>query len=454
MRWLKQNKWSAFSAVFVSIFLIAFINGGKLTKGDYPKVLQHDMYIYYNYLPAYFIFDDLKLGFGVNIPKEYEAEIWCSTNSDKECVLKMTMGVAILQLPFFTIAHALAEPLGYTADGYSPIYMVFLAIGVWVYSVIGLWLLRWILLRWYSDVSVAISLLAIYLGTNLFFYIVYEGNMSHSYLVFLSTVFISLLWKWNNRPLKSYAFLLGLVGGLMTLIRPIDIFIFATILFWGVSSKKDLRFRLNYLWSKRVHIGLMAVGVVVPFIPQFFYWHQVTGDWIYYSYSNEGFYFDNPVFIKALLGFRKGWLIYTPVMILAIAGLINLYKSKHEAFWPIITTLIPFTYVVVSWWCWWYGGSFGMRSMIDLYVLMAIPLAAFLDQFKDSKKKYLGVISGVVLLIGLNQFQTYQYKSGILHYDSMTAKAYFGIFGSVTYPLDYDDMIEHPDYEAASKGFR
>ena len=92
--------------------------------------------------------------------------------------------------------------------------------------------------------------------------------------------------------------------------------------------------------------------------------------------------------------------------------------------------------------------------MIDLYVLMAIPLAAFLDQFKDSKKKYLGVISGVVLLIGLNQFQTYQYKSGILHYDSMTAKAYFGIFGSVTYPLDYDDMIEHPDYEAASKGFR
>ena len=454
MKWLWQNKWSTISALFVSLFLIAFINGGKLTKGDYPKVLQHDMYIYYNYLPAYFIFDDLSLAFGHTIPKEYEAEVWCFSNDDGECVLKMTMGVAILQAPFFALAHILAEPLGYTSDGYSPIYMVFLAIGVWVYSVIGIWLLRWLLLRWYSDVSVAISILAIYLGTNLFFYIVYEGNMSHSYLVFLSVVFLALLWRWNNRPLKTFAFFIGLTSGLMTLIRPVDIFILLPILFWGVFSWKDFRFKINYLWSKRIHVLLMIVGFILPFIPQMLYWHEVSEDWIYYSYTDEGFFFTDPVFIKGLFGFRKGWLLYAPIMGLALIGLYHLYQTKHEAFWPIITALIPFTYVVLSWWCWWYGGSYGMRSMIDVYALLAIPLTAFIDQFKSNSKKYKSAIALVILLIGLNQFQIYQYKSGILHYDSMTAKAYFGILWEVNYPPGYDEMIDHPDYEAAKLGDR
>ena len=63
--------------------------------------------------------------------------------------------------------------------------------------------------------------------------------------------------------------------------------------------------------------------------------------------------------------------------------------------------------------------------------------------------------AAVILIAGLlwlNQFQTSQYRTSLLHWDSMTKEAYFGIFGRKTWPEGYDKMIKVPDYEKALKG--
>jgi len=39
----------------------------------------------------------------------------------------------------------------------------------------------------------------------------------------------------------------------------------------------------------------------------------------------------------------------------------------------------------LSWWAWWYGGSFGLRAFIDSYSLLIFPLAALLSYFYSGK---------------------------------------------------------------------
>ena len=60
----------------------------------------------------------------------------------------------------------------------------------------------------------------------------------------------------------------------------------------------------------------------------------------------------------------------------------------------------------------------------------------------------------VVALVGLNLFQTMQYRRGIVHWDSMTKETYFLIFGNPNYPVGYAESIKTPDYDAAKKGDR
>jgi hypothetical protein len=104
------------------------------------------------------------------------------------------------------------------------------------------------------------------------------------------------------------------------------------------------------------------------------YWKYITGELFFNSYVGEQFYFNNSHVLKGLFGFRKGWLIYTPIMLFSILGIYFLRNQLKHFFASISITLFIYIFVIFSWWCWWYGGSFGQRAMIDIYPLLAIPL--------------------------------------------------------------------------------
>jgi hypothetical protein len=120
---------------------------------------------------------------------------------------------------------------------------------------------------------------------------------------------------------------------------------------------------------------------------------------------------------------------------------------------PIILFLILNLYIVFSWWCWWYGGSFGQRSLIESYALLALPFAAFI-KFISEKKWYYNIIFYAIALffVWLNIFQTYQYEHHSLHWDAMTKELYFKQFGKLDIISDFDKYLDHPNYEDAVKG--
>ncbi len=417
------------------------------------RVIQWDVIDYYGYLPAAFIYHDITLRFRDHYSGDKKFIFWAKKTANGKSVFKMTMGVSVMLSPFFFAANAVAGHLGYNTGGYSLPYRFAIVMAGLFYLALGLFFLSRVLRRHFSETVTAIVVLSLGLGTNLFWYSTFEPGMSHVYTFFLASVFIYLTILWHRHQTVSRAILLGLIVGLLTLIRPVNALFVLFFIFYGIRNLQEFKNKALLFWHKRQHMVLMIIFGFLVLLPQFVYWKTVTGHWMYYSYGKEGFFFLHPQIIPVLFSFRKGWFVYTPVMIFAVAGIYFLYKRHTRFFLPVLLLLVVYLYVVSSWWCWWYGGSLGQRELIDIYPFMALPLAALLTQVGKLKKpvKYLaGTLVAFSVLMGA--FYNIQYHYGAIHWDAMTQAAWFDSFGRVHPSPRFKHLIVPPDYGRALEG--
>ncbi len=419
------------------------------------KVIQWDVIDYYGYLPAAFIYHDITLRFKDHYQGDKKFVFWAKKTATGKYVFKMTMGVSVMVSPFFFVANALAGPLGYNTGGYSDPYRFALVMAGLFYLVLGLVFLAKVLRLYFPETITGLVLLSLALGTNLFWYSTFEPGMSHVYSFFLASVFLWLTLLWHKKPGTGKAVLLGLVTGLLTLIRPVNVMMILFFVFYDIKSRKEIKSKLFFLRQQLPQLFLMAGTGFLVLVPQLLYWKTVSGHWIYYSYGKEGFFFLHPRFLKVLFSFRKGWFVYTPVMLFAVAGIGFLFK-KHKAFFAAtLLLLLVYLYVVSSWWCWWYGGSLGQRELIDIYPFMAVPLAAFMHWTGNLKKPKRHIAATLVALsVLLGAFYNVQYHYGAIHWDSMTRAAWLNSFGKVHPSPRFNLLIQAPDYDKALSGLQ
>jgi hypothetical protein len=201
------------------------------------------------------------------------------------------------------------------------------------------------------------------------------------------------------------------------------------------------------------------------------YWKTFGGEWYFYTYGKEIFYLTNFNLPEFLFGFRKGWFIYTPLMLVSVFGFIAIYRRQRELFWPTLLPVLLSAWLLSCWWCWWFGGSFGNRAMIEFYPFMAFPLAFLLSASSPNllkpahrspklqrRRTVLVLVPGPVLvlflvLVTFNLFQNRQFQNGLIDYDSMTFEAYKTTFlksevDEKTYEK-FKSELRHPNYERA-----
>jgi hypothetical protein len=443
------NKPSKFLIILIGI--IALWNATNYNFWKKQTLVEQDVIQYYSYLPAAFIEYDLTLSFIDNDfyvlePKQY----WHSTTEDGKRVFKYTCGEALLISPFFFVANVISYFSDDVADGFGPWYQLGIVFAAVFYLMIGLFFLRKLLLIFFNEKVTTATLLLITMATNLYYYSTVESGMSHVYNFSMVCAFVYYTHRFHEKYEWKYAIFTGLSFGLVVLLRPSNALFILLFMAYGVGSWSSLvkKFELfKVQFPKLLVIGLLSFTV---FFIQMLYWKESTGHWLYYSYMKEKFYFKNPHILQTLLGFRKGLLVYCPVLIFAFIGLGSSMKKQAELLLPILLFTLVNVYVVSSWWCWWYGGSYGLRAYIDMYPILAICLAFFIQhvyKLSNAKQAIYKVLA--VFLIMLSCFQIYQYRKGILHYDAMTARAYFNNFFAVKYPSNYQQLIENPDYEKA-----
>lgn len=412
-----------------------------------------DVKSYYSYLPATFIYQDLTFDF----MKEggFGKWIWPFDTPTGKKGIRATMGMSVMYSPFFFVGHAIALVTPVEANGYTKPYHFTLAFSALFYLWLGLLLLARVLRRFYNDKVTAFTLFAVVIGTNLFFYTTREATMSHSFLFSLIALFLWLTVRFYEKPSIKRILLAGAVAGFITLVRPTNIIVLLVFFLWGVSSFKDFSDRFMFFIRRYYWVLLMAGAFVLVWVPQFIYWHYISGKIFYFTYGEAGgrFFFDNPQIYNILFSYKKGWLVYTPIMIFALIGIFMLPKRHPGMFLPLLLFKMINIYILASWWSWWFGGGFGLRSFVESYALLTLPLACFVD-FGFRQKKYLRIviISSLALFIAFNQFQTRQYNNNAIHWWWMNKEAYWETFLKLHPTERFWIVVTLPDYEAAREG--
>jgi hypothetical protein len=440
---------------FIIVVVIAFtcLKGFEYKRWENKQIIQSDVICYYDYLPAVFIYHDISLKFWPDkLVDKTESKFWFFETPDHKSVIRMTSGVAILQIPFFLCADGLTMLKGLPNTGFSSLYEFWIFIATIFYLMTGLIFLRKSLSLFFEDHVVALTLLSVGIGTNLLCYTVYDSGMSHVYSFCIISIFLWLSIQWNKKSTIKNSILIGLCGGFATLIRPTNAIVFLIPLLWNIRDFASLKIKWIFFQRQKIKLILIAFFGFLGIVPQLVYWKFVTGHWLYYTYNDEGFFFNNPHILEGLFGFRKGFFIYTPIMFLLIPGLVLSFRIKSEYAIVILFFFLLNVYIILSWWCWWYGGSFGLRPMIDSFAILSVPLATCYSYlFKKTYKKVF-LFLFISACIVLNIFQLKQFSLSLLHWDSMTAKAYFTVFGKTNYPEGYPLLLNFPDYDNLIKG--
>ena len=438
----KQLHWLTLALIGILIIWVQFNNHYWSNK----RILCWDVYGYSQYLSSAFIYGE------VENPKHllvvdsiYHPTVGvegygrhCLDDSCNASVFKYTMGNAVMMAPFYLIAHYVTlASKSFPADGYSEPYQFAVAMSTSFWAIAGLAILILLLGKWFTPVVTSITTLLIALGTNYFYYASLESGMTHipSFICIVLSILSMLMWL--EKKSWRYAFVFGISTGMIALIRLPDLVfgIIPAILFIKTFIDADRSNRITLLTQAFFITSL----IVIVFLPQMLYWKYVSGRWFYYSYADEKFYFNNPEILAGLFSYKKGWLLYTPIMLFALAGILLAIKKMPWLGLSILLFIAVNIYVVFSWWMWWYGGSFGARCMIQSYAVLAIPLAFVVQWLCDNvsarnkRKKAMAISLSCILLFffALNLFQTFQYKRGIIHFDSMTEKSYWAVFGKV-----------------------
>lgn len=414
--------------LFIFLIIFCFDRCNRWANFEEDKPFVHDVGQYYAYLPAIFI--DHNLNF-VEVPRFYTVKA-----NNGNGIPKYTYGMAVMYSPFFLIGHIIAKNNGYKADGYSDPYKWSVHFGSFVFSLLGLWLCRKNLLKFFNEYVTFVTLICIYFATNLFYYTFSSGEMPHAYLFFIFSIFIYYTIKWVQQKNFKSLLALSFLAGLATLIRPTEFVILLFPLLLNIKNSKDLKERFLLLFSYKFKLFIAALLFILPFFIQMLYWKVYADTWLFFSYGEERFFFADPQITNFLFSFRKGWLIYTPIMAFSIIGLFFLKQQKNGLFFFSTVYLIINIYILSSWWDWSFGGSFGCRPLIQHYAFFALPFAAFLSWYFDlfKTKKAIAITSKLVLLsffyflIDLNISQSWLCKYGLIPPEGLTKEAYIYLF--------------------------
>lgn len=440
----------ALAIAYMVILWTSFFYYPKWDKGGSEATIGWDASGYYWYLPAFLIYDDPKqLDFSTGIYQQYaptpDIQQYFDHDSGSK-VMKYSSGMALQYLPFFGVAHALAPTLGYPADGFSRPYQFAIQFGSVLFCFVGLWYLRKVLKAYFPDSTVAAVIVLYVLGTNYLNYAAIDGAMTHNWLFSWYAILLWVTHRYHIQPTFSGAAKMGLTLGIMALTRPTELLAVIIPLFWTMSSfqKEVIWARARFLWAHRQHLALTVGTMISVGFIQLLYWRYVSGDWIVYSYQDQGFSWFSPHFKNFIFSFRTGWLIYTPMMIFAFLGVYALIKSKIHTV-PLLLFFFLNLYIVCAWDAW----SYGARAMVQGYAVMAFPFAAWFASLSSSNIKRFITWPAAALFLYLNIWWTHQiHLGGMVDAFNMTQAYYWRIAGRFDIPweavklMDTDELYE------------
>ena len=334
-----------------------------------------------------------------------EENIYSQKTSTGKTPNPFPIGSSILWAPpviAVSILSKLERGTDFIMDGFGSLYEIAVSISSIVYGILGLFLCWLLTKEMFPKNNNQFLVYGVWLASPLLYFMIYESRMSHANAFFVNSLFIYVWYKkLGDNSYKKFIFT-GLLLGLAALIRWQDIIIVAFPLAEILTKtyKKQLTTVRAFLL-----ICTMFFSFISLFSLQMFAWKAVYGEFILVPPSNTAINPFTPHIIWFLFHPNYGAIVWHPILLIGILGLIFSLTLKNEKRIFSIPALIVLGLAIyinssLSDWYGGGGGSFGARRIISVLPLTFIGVFYFYENL--GKRIKITLIILLILLSGWN----------------------------------------------------
>ena len=279
-----------------------------------------------------------------------------------------SIGPALAWLPAFAVAHAVALAGGGSADGYGPLYLWLAAASTAVYGFLAIVIGADLARRFGQARWATLAATGVWLATSLPVYMYVLPFHVHAIAAFSTGLFF---W-WGFTRVESWqprAWLVwGAIAGLMLVVYYVHA-VFLVFVAWRLAQPGPLRDRLRAL-------AACAAGML-PFAVLFALSRYAVYGSLFTTGYRDGFFWFSPRLLATAFSAEHGLFTWTPLVAIALAGLIALARRDPRARIILIAWAVLF-YVIASYQNWHGQSSFGNRFFVSLSALLVPGVAAAL----------------------------------------------------------------------------
>jgi hypothetical protein len=421
-RALKHSLWLASLFVLSMPLMNPWVRGDGVGYYAFARapLIEHSLDFQHDYQSANDSFRDARLDENGSPKSEFRTATGHLDNH-------FTVGPAILWSPFLLAAHAgvsIARAFGshVTPDGFSAPYRFAMAFATALYGFAGL-LLSASLARKYVDARWAfLATVAIWWGSSLPVYMYFNPSWSHAHSAFAVALF---LWYWQRTRLQRGTLqwcVLAATAGLMLNVYYANAMVLMVLVVdaireyataFGVAPDRkttgtetnhpsphgvgpDAGFDRqrnvatafspeagNSVAAARLFANHLLFGaiLILCMLPTF-----ITRAVVYGSPFASGYIplrdwaWRSPYFLAVLFSANHGLFAWTPLLLLATAGLLLLWRRQPRAGTPILAAVLAF-YLFIACYPDWAGiSSYGNRFFVSLTPPFILGLSVLLDR--------------------------------------------------------------------------
>jgi hypothetical protein len=299
-----------------------------------------------------------------------------------------TVGPSILWAPFLLTAHVgvlLCNSLGahIPANGFSGPYLVAVTIATAFYGFLGLLISFQLARMFFDEIWAFLATIGIWWASSLPVYMYFNPSWSHAHSAFVNSLFVWYWYRTRGRRTAAQWILLGLLSGLiMDVYYPNGVFLLLPLMEAIVTYWRD--YRLGDRWNEMLHLFgshcLYVAMYIVGLLPTLITRRIIFGSMFKTGYpSMLTWNWASPVFGKVLFSSDHGFLTWTPILCLAVAGLF-LFPRTDKLFRNGLIAVLAALWIIISAYPDWDGlSSFGNRFFVSLTPVFVLGLASFFD---------------------------------------------------------------------------
>src|SRR5205807_273115 len=299
-----------------------------------------------------------------------------------------SLGPSMLWAPFLLVTHLIVlsvNRLGahIPADGFSRPYLVAMAVATASYGFAGLCLAFGLARKYFEERWAFLATLGIWGASSLPVYMYFNPSWSHAHSVFAMGLF---LWYWERtRASRTFLqwILLGLISGLMLdvyfangvfLVLPL----IESLVHYGDAWKTEEFREAGSLFAANF---CFLLAVILCFIPTLITRYIIFGGFFRFgSYQHVAWDWTAPYWHSILFSTEHGLLTWTPILALAIFGLVFAPRRAKALTSYLSAGAAAFFYLISCYPDWAGIAAFGNRFFISVTPIFIFGLALLLHR--------------------------------------------------------------------------